>query len=245
MIFIVFINRYAYASSAGDMEYRKQIIKKLKTGKKLIFYKDSQALKKGNKSKNRKAFKENKFVQSIIKAVGQSNKKTINYQQINDNIYKLVSDYIDKGLSNIGNNTIEANLFKELIIEELKSFNTSQNNQPEINSDTQMSQLLKSSDNDILSVSVENNDSGKSSNESSSDSSDLFKIVKNIQRSKSSEQLYDNKNKKPSVKRSSSLNKFKSTNIKKSSDKSKSTYTKYTGLNTTSSSPSSPSSTSS
>ena len=50
MIFIVFINRYAYASSAGDMEYRKQIIKKLKTGKKLIFYKDSQALKKGNKS---------------------------------------------------------------------------------------------------------------------------------------------------------------------------------------------------
>ena len=187
MIFIVFINRYAYASTINNKEAREQIIEKLTTGKKLIFYKDSQALKKGNKSKNRKAFKENKFVQSIIKAVGQSNKKTINYQQINDNIYKLVSDYIDKGLSNIGNNTIEANLFKELIIEELKSFNTSQNNQPEINSDTQMSQLLKSSDNDILSVSVENNDSGKSSNESSSDSSDLFKIVKNIQRSKSSE----------------------------------------------------------
>ena len=80
MIFIVFINRYAYASTINNKEAREQIIEKLTTGKKLIFYKDSQALKKGNKSKNRKAFKENKFVQSIIKAVGQSNKKTINYQ---------------------------------------------------------------------------------------------------------------------------------------------------------------------
>ena len=86
MIFIVFINRYAYASTINNKEAREQIIEKLTTGKKLIFYKDSQALKKGNKSKNRKAFKENKFVQSIIKAVGHSNKKTINYQQINDNI---------------------------------------------------------------------------------------------------------------------------------------------------------------